>query len=245
MTVVIAHEKHTYTRRRVLGSACAALAVSALRAQPQLAAVRFREYARCLPDYLSALADEAYTRRKTRVAGLHTQAAIREYQAWARRTFEQLAGAMPAKTLPRLRTVATLDRPQYTVEKVVYQTRPELFATADLYLPKAGTPPYPGVLFQMGHSTDGKGYEPYQRCCQGLVQLGAVVLAFDPIGQGERTDYPRADGWLSRIGADAEHTFPGKQMLLVGENHDRRSPLGRHAQPRSVGGRIPRSIRAG
>jgi cephalosporin-C deacetylase-like acetyl esterase len=211
------HENHTFTRRRVLGAACA-LAASSLRAQPQLAAVHFREYARCLPDYLTGLAEDAYKRRKARIAGLTTAQGVRDYQAWAKRTFQQLAGPMPEQTEPRVRTIATLDRPQYTLQKVVYQTRPELFVTANLYLPKTGTAPYPGVLFQMGHATNGKGNDTYQRCCQGLVQLGAVVLAFDPIGQGERTDYPQANGWQTRLGsADAEHTYPGKQMLLLGE----------------------------
>lgn len=70
----------------------------------------------------------------------------------------------------------------------------------------------------MGHSANGKGYDLYQRCCQGLVQLGYVVLAFDPIGQGERTNYPKPDGWLTRLRSPTEeHTVPGRQMLLVGE----------------------------
>jgi cephalosporin-C deacetylase-like acetyl esterase len=70
----------------------------------------------------------------------------------------------------------------------------------------------------MGHSTNGKGNVTYQRCCQGLVQLGYVVLAFDPAGQGERTNYPREGGWLTRLGsADDEHTLPGRKMLLTGD----------------------------
>jgi cephalosporin-C deacetylase-like acetyl esterase len=70
----------------------------------------------------------------------------------------------------------------------------------------------------MGHSINGKSYSLYQRCCQGLVQLGYVVLAFDPIGQGERAYYTRPNGWLSRFNSPTqEHTIPGRQMLLVGE----------------------------
>jgi cephalosporin-C deacetylase-like acetyl esterase len=45
-----------------------------------------------------------------------------------------------------------------------------------------------------------------------------VVLAFDPIGQGERTNYPRPGGWLTRLrSATEEHDIPGRQLLLVGE----------------------------
>jgi cephalosporin-C deacetylase-like acetyl esterase len=204
------------TRRRVLGFA-GALAASSLRAQPQ-APIHYREYARCLPDYLTSLAEDAYARRNARIALLKTPAAIRDYQAWARRTFQQFAGALPERTPLNLRTVGAFERTGYRVEKIVYESRPRLFVTANLYLPKNGTPPYPGVLFQMGHSNNGKSYALYQRCCQGLVQLGHVVLAFDPIGQGERTYYPQPGGWLTRLrSATEEHNVPGRQMLLVGE----------------------------
>jgi cephalosporin-C deacetylase-like acetyl esterase len=196
------------TRRWMLGSACA-LAAGALRAQPPGGGIRYREYARCLPDYLADLAADAYARRNGRLASLTTPAAIHDYQAWARRTFQQLAGALPERTPLNLRTTGTLQRDQYAVEKIVYESRPGLFVTANLYLPKSGTPPYPGVLFQMGHSVPGKSYGLYQRCCQGLVQLGYVVLGFDPIGQGERN--------FTKRSPTQEHTVPGRQMLLVGE----------------------------
>ena len=192
--------------------------MSYVRAQTTAGAIRYREYARCLPDYLAGIAADAYARRNARIAALSTATAIRDYQAWARRTFQQLAGTLPERTPLHLRTTGSLDRRQYSVDKIVYESRPGLFVTANLYLPKSGTPPYPGVLFQMGHSANGKSYALYQRCCQGLVQLGYVVLAFDPIGQGERTNYIKPDGWLTRLRSPTEeHTVPGRQMLLVGE----------------------------
>jgi dienelactone hydrolase len=200
------------TRRQLLGSPLLLAASSALRAQ-----IQYREYARCLPDYLAALAADAYARRNARVAALQSPAAIRDYQAWARRTFLQLAGPLPERGPLKLRTAGVLDRPAYRVEKIVYESRPGLVVTANRYVPKAGAPPYPGVLFHMGHATNGKSYGPYQRCCQGLAQLGYLVLAFDPMGQGERTNYPRPGNWLTRLSADNEHTVPGRQMLLVGE----------------------------
>ena len=192
--------------------------MSSVRGQTPADGIRYREYARCLPDYLAGIAADACARRNARIAALSTATAIRDYQAWARRTFQQLAGTLPERTPLHLRTTGSVDRQQYSVDKIVYESRPGLFVTANLYLPKSGTPPYPGVLFQMGHSANGKSYALYQRCCQGLVQLGYVVLAFDPIGQGERTNYIKPDGWLTRLRSPTEeHTVPGRQMLLVGE----------------------------
>jgi cephalosporin-C deacetylase-like acetyl esterase len=184
-----------------------ALALPALRAQ-----TGDREYARCLPDYLAALAADAYARRNKRIAALKTAATVRDYQAWTRRTFTELVGPLPERTPLNAHTVGAFERDRYRVEKLVYESRPDLIVTANLYLPKSGTARYPGVLFQMGHSAPGKAYPLYQRCCQGLVQLGYVVLAFDPIGQGERT---------SRTGSPRsptqEHTALGRQMLPIGE----------------------------
>jgi dienelactone hydrolase len=205
------------TRRHALELGLA-LAAPGLRAQTPAPAIGYREYARCLPDYLAALAADACGRRDARIARLNSPDAIREYQAWARRTFLGRIGALPERSPLHVRTVGAFERPAWRVEKIIYESRPGFFVTANLYLPKTGAPPHPGVLFQMGHSNNGKSYGPYQRCCQGLVQLGYIVLAFDPMGQGERTNYPRPDGWLTRLrSATEEHTVPGRQMLLVGE----------------------------
>jgi cephalosporin-C deacetylase-like acetyl esterase len=69
----------------------------------------------------------------------------------------------------------------------------------------------------MGHSRNGKAYDSYQKCCQGLARLGYLVLAFDPMGQGERSYYPKPGSADTRLdSSDEEHTLPGRQLLLVG-----------------------------
>jgi hypothetical protein len=148
------------TRRRMIA---ATLAAPALRAQ-----IGYRDYARCLPDYLSSLAAAVYSRRNQRLAALRTPADIRSYQAWARTTFTRLVGTLPERSPLNIRTLGAIERDRYRVEKLVYESRPGLFVTVNLYLPKTGAGPYPGVLFQMGHSAPGKAYPLYQRCCQGL-----------------------------------------------------------------------------
>ena len=182
----------------------------------------YRDYPRCLPDYMRALADEAYQRRNQEIARLSSPEEVKTRLRWARETFWKLAGGEPERTPLEARTVGSFERDVYRVEKVVYESRPRFHVSANLYVPKQGVPPYPAVLFQMGHSRNGKAYLPYQRCCQGLVRLGYVVLAFDPMGQGERVYYPGADGVNSRLSSpDNEHTVPGKQMLLLGDTSTR------------------------
>ena len=153
----------------------------ALLAAPQR--VGYRDYSRCLPDYLTDLADRAYRARNQELARINSASAVRERQRWTRETFWKLVGGMPERTPLKARVVGSLVRSGYQMERVLYESAPELHIPANLYIPTTGTPPYPGVLFQMGHSLNGKAADTYQRCCQGLARLGYLVLAFDPMGR--------------------------------------------------------------
>lgn len=179
----------------------------------------YREYARCLPEYLRDLAAEAYEARNREIKKLTTAEAIRARQKWARSTFWKVAGGMPQRTPLNTRTLGSFERPGYRVEKLVYESVPNFHISANLYIPTAAQPPFPGVLFQMGHTPNGKAGDTYQRCCQALARLGYLVLGFDPMGQGERIYYPDASGHKSRAGSpDDEHSRAGKQMLLLGDS---------------------------
>jgi dienelactone hydrolase len=192
-----------------------------VQAQSGGPSVMYRDYSRCLPDYLRSLAERAYRRRNGEIAKLSSPDAIRERQQWVTRTFWKLVGGMPERSPLNARTVGSFEREGYRLEKVVYESQPNFLISANLYIPTTGRPPYPGVLFQMGHTTNGKAGDLYQRCCQGLVRLGYLVLGFDPMGQGERTYYPGSEPFRSRVGADEEHTRPGRQMLLKGDTSTR------------------------
>lgn len=183
---------------------------------------RYRNYSRCLPDYLRSLAETAYRKRETELSRLVTKDAVAARQRWARETFWRLIGGLPERTPLNARTAGALERPAYRVEKVIYESRPNFPVTANLYIPNRAQAPLPGVLFQSGHYRNGKAYESYQRFCQGLVQLGYLVLAFDPMGQGERFYYADSSGRHSRLrSSDDEHTVPGRQMLLYGDTATR------------------------
>ena len=156
------------------------------------------------------------------LAALTSAASIAARQAWVRHTLWNLIGGEPAKTPLNARVTGSFARANYRVDKLIYESRPNLFVTANLYVPTKGSGPFPAVLFQSGHYWEGKAYPSYQRFCQGLAQLGFVVLAFEPMGQGERINYPDATGLHSRLpDPDAEHTMPGRQLLLLGDTTTR------------------------
>src|SRR5574340_1138379 len=202
---------------------CSITAVGACAPELFAAPLRYRNYSRCLPDYLRALARQAYERRNRELAALRTAETVRRRQRWVAETFWKLAGGMPERTPLNTRVTGSFERAGYRIEKIIYESRPSLHVPANLYIPTGGKAPYPAVLFQMGHSTNGKAAGLYQKCCQGLARLGFVVLAFDPMGQGERIYYPASGPSRSRLpgGADDEHTVPGKQMLLIGDSSAR------------------------
>jgi dienelactone hydrolase len=210
------------TRRQWLSTPLWLSLASRLRAQAEFPGTRYREYASCLPDFLRDLAAASYRARNRAIAALTTKQAIGARQKWVRETFWQIIGGKPSRTPLNTRTTGSFERAGYRVEKLIYESVPRFYIPANLYIPTAAKPPFPGVLFQMGHTPNGKAGDTYQRCCQGLAKLGYLVLAFDPMGQGERIYYPDASGHHTRLGTpDDEHTTAGKQMLLVGDTATR------------------------
>jgi dienelactone hydrolase len=210
-----------HTRRDLLAALAASPLLSRAIAQDpvEFPGVAYRDYPRCLPDYLRGLAAAAREKRNAALKEIDSTNAVRERQQWVRKTLIELIGKFPQKTDLNLRITGSFERPGYRLERVVYESRPNLHISANLYVPTSGRGPFPGVLFQLGHAGNGKAYDSYQRACQGLARLGFLVLAFDPMGQGERIYYPDASGIRTRLpeGADEEHTHPGKQMLLAGK----------------------------
>src|ERR1035437_5112458 len=183
---------------------------------------RFREYSKCYPEYLSGLAGEFADQRDAEIAKLTSSGAIASRQKWVKEKLIEVIGGMPHPTPLNASHTKTLRRIGYEVRNYVYESRPKLLVSANLYVPTSGNAPFPAVVFQSGHYWEGKAYPSYQRFCQGLVQLGFVVLAFEPMGQGERINYLDASGKKNRPpNCDAEHTLPGKQMILFGDTSTR------------------------
>ena len=75
----------------------------------------------------------------------------------------------------------------YSVRNIVFQTRPEIYATANLYIPD-GNGPFPAVINMLGHWNKGKiDSTGPQAVGHSLALNGYVCLTIDPWGSGERT----------------------------------------------------------
>ena len=63
---------------------------------------------------------------------------------------------MPTKTPLNAVIHGKIDRGEYTVEKVFFESAPGFFVTGNLYRPKNVTGKAPGVLFAHGHWADAR-----------------------------------------------------------------------------------------
>lgn len=136
-----------------------------------------------------------------------------------KRVFLAALGGLPATDTPlNPKTVGVIKQKDYSIEKVIFESLPRFLVTANLYLPSTKAPA-PAILFLCGHAREAKAYPVYQKVCQALAKAGFVVLAVDPLGQGERMSYvnPKS-GKLDVEWGVYEHSHAGLQCALAGFN---------------------------
>ncbi|HTQ37404.1 MAG TPA: acetylxylan esterase [Pirellulales bacterium] len=124
-----------------------------------------------------------------------------------RRQIEVAAGLwpMPEKTPLNAVVWGRVDRDDYTVEKVYFESYPGYFVTGNLYRPKGHTGKLPGVLCPYGHFADGRfnvvpldSPDPKVVTVKKLIQAGAEK--FEGSGQHPVQAYPVQ---LARMGCIA------------------------------------------
>ncbi|MBD3673153.1 MAG: prolyl oligopeptidase family serine peptidase [Planctomycetaceae bacterium] len=141
------------------------------------------------------------------------EAYVKQVQARARESF----GPFPERTPLNARITGVVERDEYKIEKLIFESRPGFLVTANLYLPKGRPFPAPAVVGTCGHSNNGKAAGAYQSFSQGLAKQGYVCLIYDPISQGERLQYPD-ENLTSKIRPGVgEHLYGGNPQFLVGE----------------------------
>lgn len=128
-------------------------------------------------------------RREADLAALKTPDDWRRRQQETRAMLPQILGEFGPKCPLNPQLVGKIERDGYAIERLIIETQPSYHVPCNFYIPKNRKLPAPGVLFTCGHSGEGKGYHLYHECCLGLVLKGYCVLAVEPMGQGERSEY--------------------------------------------------------
>ncbi|MEN6345134.1 MAG: prolyl oligopeptidase family serine peptidase [Armatimonadia bacterium] len=178
---------------------------------------RLNRFPQMMQQYLMRRVREAETEADERKFSMRTRKDALAYQEALRKKMRKVFGPLPRKTPLKPVLTGSFERDAYTVEKVMFESRPDFPVTASLYVPKGYDAPMPGVIAPCGHSGNGKAADAYQSFAQGLASKGYVVLSYDPVSQGERTQYPDGKGG-SKVGICCpEHNHMGSQQGLVGE----------------------------
>ncbi|MDR3194523.1 MAG: acetylxylan esterase [Tannerella sp.] len=168
-----------------------------------------------LYEQLYAVAAEQVNRRKLQLSGLKTKDDWTRYQSGAKEKLQKTVGQFPAKTPLNPVITGKIKRDGFIVEKLYFESRPGYYVTAALFVPAGGKGKKPAILYCSGHSENGFRSDDYQTSIMNLVKKGFVVLAFDPVGQGERIQYLDGNG-QAVFGPTHEHSYPGTQSFISG-----------------------------
>src|SRR5436190_11106027 len=134
------------------------------------------------------LAKRQESKRRAEFAAVKTPAELELLQQSLREKFLRLIGGLPRSDgPPKSRQTGVIDADDYTIEKFVYESFPGYFVSAILYKPKNVAGRRAAVISPCGHSPEGKAAKTYQICHVNLVRRGFVVMSYDPVGQGERS----------------------------------------------------------
>jgi cephalosporin-C deacetylase-like acetyl esterase len=108
------------------------------------------------------------------------------YQRAVRQAILASFGPLPERTPLDAQLTGTVVREGYRIEKVVFESRPRNYVTANVYVPAGGPARFPALLCPVGHWGAGKACEDYQQFAAYFARRGFVVLCYDGPGQGER-----------------------------------------------------------
>ncbi|MEW5976836.1 MAG: acetylxylan esterase [Acidobacteriota bacterium] len=172
-----------------------------------------------LQKHLNSLADRMLESRHQLVDALRSPEDWKARQREIRTTLEHILGPYPPKAPLNARVTGTVNKGHFTVEKVVFQSRPGFWVTGCLFLPVGRTAQAPAVLNLIGHTDIAFRAPGYQQLILNLVHKGFIVFAIDPVGQGERLQYYDAALKRSLVGGSTtEHSYFGRQYFLCGQS---------------------------
>ncbi|MCK5101700.1 MAG: hypothetical protein KAR17_02755, partial [Cyclobacteriaceae bacterium] len=153
--------------RNILVILVSVLSIFNLNAQDQLSIkdiTVFNEPAEeMMRDYLTNLVDGQFFVRDSLLSTLRS---AKDWDARSQAIQDSMiswTGPFPERTSLNARITGRLERKEYVVEKILFESRPNFLVSANLYLPKNFSSPRPAILNVTGHNDDGKASEKTQR----------------------------------------------------------------------------------
>lgn len=106
--------------------------------------------------WMDGIAQQQLSQREASISKIHTVADAEARRTYVRAKILELLGGLPDYNGPlNARVTGRIERPGYVIEKVIFDSLPQFYVTADLYRPK-DSGKHPGVLIPMGHWEQGK-----------------------------------------------------------------------------------------
>src|SRR5690625_681404 len=181
--------------------------------------LRFTNAPNSLNLHLLDEAEKLFRERDQEISKIQSLTDVQDRQQKVRETLTRLNPLNHKKTALNAHTTRTLQKEEYSVELIVFESQPGFFVTGSLFIPHEIQEPSPAILFCSGHSAQAYRRDIYQLPLLNLVKKGFIVFAIDPPGQGERLQYPDSETGQSKIGSSTkEHSYPMAQTGLIGEN---------------------------
>jgi len=166
--------------------------------------------------WMDQRAQSLLAERDKTIQAIRTPEQIAERKRYVRETLLKLIGGLPDyKGSLNAKVTWTKQFDRYAIDGVLYESLPDYWVSANLYRPLSSGK-HPAILFPMGHWDQGK--PAAQLLAANLARKGFVVLAFDPVGQGERLQFydPRIGKSLAG-GSTEQHFQAGALAVLAGE----------------------------
>ncbi len=209
-----------HTRRQFL-TRTAAVALTTLpvrHANAAAAASYAREYPDMLVSWFVAETNRIAADWDEKRSRIHTAAEVESRNRFVRQKSIEMIGGLPPRTPLEARIVKTIERPGYRIENLMFQSRPDFWVTGNLYIP-AGPGRHPAIISPCGHYPLARMVPQYQMAYLNFVKNGFVVLAYDPLGQGERRQYWNPETNVTEVGGPTdEHSMPGQLLFLFGQS---------------------------
>lgn len=165
--------------------------------------------------YLTDVADQQTSARAATISAIATPEAARLRQAHVRTTladligFESVHGPLPSQV------TRTSGGDGYRTESLWYESLPGYRVSAILYRPAKGKGPFPAIILQPGHGSDGKlGNHGF---AVDFARAGFIALSIDIVGEGERIQHYDSELGASKVGRPTgEHSMAFGQALPTG-----------------------------
>lgn len=171
-----------------------------------------------LARHLAKYSHEYLDKRTEEVRLLRTQNDWRQRQTRIKQIVLDTLGPWPERTPLKSQIVGTLQRENYRIEKLIFQSMRGFYVTAAIYVPNDLDGTHPGVLYLPGHARNSFRSEGSQQVIVNLVHQGFVVLAVDPLDQAERIQHidPAIGKPFERPGRFDVHMYPAGPCFLAG-----------------------------